>query len=63
MTAGMTEPEMLERERKWVATRLNCGRDGMFDELVAVISFDGRAFNKLAGEGRKPWSEILTTAL
>ena len=49
----MTEPEMLERERKWVTTQFNCDRDGMFDELAAVISFDVRAFNKLAGEGRK----------
>ena len=49
----MTDRERLDRERKWVTTRFHCDRDGMFDELATVISFDVRAFNKLAGEGRR----------
>ena len=46
----MTEAERLERERNWVATRLNCTVDSVFQELVAVIKSDIASFNKLSGQ-------------
>ena len=46
----MTEAERLERERDWVKARFDCTVDAVFEELIAVIEFDIRTFNKRVGQ-------------